>query len=87
MAKRRTKPTAPVEKDRAAEHAMMAYRRAWAGQVQGFEYCAAKALALDREIEEEEEHGDDRRQRLPLRFPVQLTSPLMQNQSTPFIRR
>lgn len=44
MASKTRKTVNPVEKDRAAEHALMAYRRAWAANIDGFKNLATAEL-------------------------------------------
>lgn len=44
MAAKKRKAAAPVEKDRAAEHALMVYRRAWAGDIAGLKALATAEL-------------------------------------------
>jgi hypothetical protein len=44
MASKKRKAVAPVEKDRAAEHALMTYRRAWAADVVGLAPLATAEL-------------------------------------------
>lgn len=47
MASKKRKTSAPVEKDLAAEHVLMAYRRAWAGNVAGLAPLATAEIDPD----------------------------------------